>query len=340
MKWSLSTRFGVSLAIATILIACLGITLAHRNDQIVIEPKQIVLPADGRSHAALRLRARSGRSLHLEDIQESEPKLHLMATEDSTLEGMVQSPILPGQSQLHLRWRGHSATVPIDFVFDPVDSYGDGTPDFLRLHTAEDQRAFRNWFTMLAERESGLPPEKLPPEISDCSALLRYAYREAISRHDEQWLTGLEGEGIPSIPSVRQYQYPDTPLGAALFRVRPGSFLVADLEDGSFAQFADARTLMTLNTHFISRAVGVAQPGDLLFYRQLEQNSQYHSMIIAGQHADWVVYHTGPIGHAKGEVRRVSVEDLLHHPDARWRPLPENSNFLGVYRWNILRDRN
>jgi len=28
----------------------------------------------------------------------------------------------------------------------------------------------------------------------------------------------------------------------------------------------------------------------------------------------------------------------LHHPDARWRPLPENTNFLGVYRWNILRE--
>ncbi len=61
-------------------------------------------------------------------------------------------------------------------------------------------------------------------------------------------------------------------------------------------------------------------------------------MIVTGQHADTVVYHTGPIRSAKGEMRLVSIEDLLHHPDARWRPLPENSNFLGVYRWNILRD--
>jgi uncharacterized protein len=29
---------------------------------------------------------------------------------------------------------------------------------------------------------------------------------------------------------------------------------------------------------------------------------------------------------------------LLHHPDPRWRPLKENANFLGVYRWNILRE--
>jgi uncharacterized protein YfaT (DUF1175 family) len=37
-------------------------------------------------------------------------------------------------------------------------------------------------------------------------------------------------------------------------------------------------------------------------------------------------------------MRRLLVSDLLHHPDARWRPLPENTNFLGVYRWNILRE--
>jgi uncharacterized protein YfaT (DUF1175 family) len=340
VKWSLSTRPKVLLATFAILIACLAVRLSFRNDQIVIEPRQIVLPADGRVHAALRLRARSGRALRLDEIEGSGLGLSLAAAGDVGVEGFVQSPILPGQSQLHLRWRGRSVNVPIAFVFDPTDSYEDGTPDFLRLHTAEDQRAFRSWFTMLAERESELAPEKLSPEISDCSALLRYAYREAIRRHDEQWLAGQDSEGMVVLPSVRQYQYPETPLGAALFRVRPGSFLVADLKDGSFAQFADARTLMMLNTHFMSRIVGVAQPGDLLFFRQLEQNSPYHSMIVAGQHSDWVVYHTGPIGRAKGEVRRVSVEDLLHHPDARWRPLPENSNFLGVYRWNILRDRN
>jgi uncharacterized protein len=37
-------------------------------------------------------------------------------------------------------------------------------------------------------------------------------------------------------------------------------------------------------------------------------------------------------------MRRVSMGDLLRHPDARWRPLEQNSNFLGVYRWNILRE--
>jgi uncharacterized protein YfaT (DUF1175 family) len=71
-------------------------------------------------------------------------------------------------------------------------------------------------------------------------------------------------------------------------------------------------------------------------------------MILTGTAHDWAVYDTGPMGNGRGpsldgqvlrgEVRRVALRDLLHHPDTRWRPVPDNSNFLGVYRWNILRE--
>jgi uncharacterized protein YfaT (DUF1175 family) len=65
-------------------------------------------------------------------------------------------------------------------------------------------------------------------------------------------------------------------------------------------------------------------------------------MILTGPAHNWAVYDTGPIGdgrtQVRGEVRRVALEDLMHHPDARWRPVPGNSNFLGVYRWNVLRE--
>jgi uncharacterized protein YfaT (DUF1175 family) len=331
-------RLGALLAMSSVIFAgCSG--SPFRDDQIGIEPKQVILPADGRIHSALRIRSLSGHSLRVDEIQATGSSLRLTESGNAGLEGLLQSPVVPGESKVHLRWRSRNLTVPVSFVLDPTDSYGDGTPDFLRLHTAEDQKAFRDWFTLLAERAAEQPPDKLPPEIDDCAALLRYSYREALRSHDEQWLAGQDNEGSWAIPSVRQYQYPETPLGSSLFRVRPGSFIPGDLKDGSFAQFADARTLMTLNMHFISHNLDAARPGDLIFYRQLEQNSPYHSMIV-GQHADWVVYHTGPIGRSKGEMRRVTIEDLLHHPDARWRPSPVNSNFLGVYRWNILRDTN
>jgi uncharacterized protein YfaT (DUF1175 family) len=232
----------------------------------------------------------------------------------------------------------------VTFLLDPSDSYADGTPDFLRLHTAQDRQAFRGWFTSIAEGQADQP--KLPAEIDDCAALLRFAYREALHAHDETWLSSNLTE--TPLPSIRQYVYPQTPLGANLFRVRPGPFSPEDLGNGSFAQFADARTLMERNTYLVGRDLRQAHPGDLIFYRQLDQNSPYdvpgatpqhspfHSMIFCGESG--VVYHTGPIHQGKGEMRRLLLSDLLHHPDTRWRPLPENANFLGVYRWNILRE--
>jgi hypothetical protein len=145
-------------------------------------------------------------------------------------------------------------------------------------------------------------------------------------------------DALPPLASVAQYAYPLTPLGANLFRVHSGAYAAEDAANGAFAQFADAKTLWQRNTFFVTRDVRAARPGDLLFYRQLEQNSPFHSMILTGAGHDWAVYHTGPIGEGPGEVRRVALDDLLRHPDIRWRPLVENSNFLGVYRWNILRE--
>jgi uncharacterized protein len=142
--------------------------------------------------------------------------------------------------------------------------------------------------------------------------------------------------------SIARYRYPYTPLGADLFRVQPGPFRAADL-GRAFAQFADAKTLERLNTHFITRDVGRAEPGDLLFYRQSAGHLPYHSMIylgasqVAPDREQYLIYHTGPDVDGPGEIRRPSVSDLRRFPDADWRPLPENPRFLGVYRWNILR---
>jgi len=246
------------------------------------------------------------------------------------------------------------------------DRFGDGTPDFLRLSDPADQAAFRRWFTLIAEYQAIRPRAEIPPEIIDCASLLRFSYREALKRHNDSWFlaTGIE---VPAPPGeIRAWHYPDTPLGAALFRVRPGSFEPADATNGAFAQFADAKTLVELNTYLVSRDVHEAQPGDLLFYRQFGQSSPWHSMIVteAGPRAR-LVYHTGPDhsssgepphgqrpvrgdpgepphGHKPvrgdpGELRRVLLSDLLVHPEPQWRPVAQNPNFLGVYRWNILR---
>jgi hypothetical protein len=247
--------------------------------------------------------------------------------------------VTPGRTLVSLGWSKSTYTIPVRFSPESEDSYGDGTPDFLRLHSVEDRRAFRAWFSALADLEAEQPASRVPLEIDDCAALLRFVYRETLARHDAQWLARQPSpSNLLSLASIHQYHYPWTPLGAALFRVKPGPFAWADLSNGSFAQFADAQTLMRWNTHLVSRDLRAAHPGDLLFFRQAGQDSPYHSMIVTGENADWLVYHTGPIGKARGEIRRVTTEDMIHHPDARWHPVPGNPSFLGVYRWNVLRD--
>jgi uncharacterized protein YfaT (DUF1175 family) len=225
------------------------------------------------------------------------------------------------------------------------DGVGDRTPDFLHLDSAADRQAFRGWFTAIADYQALRPPQELPAEINDCAALLRYAYRGALHAHTAGWLIENKMEALAYLPSVRKYAYPHTPLGASLFRTRAAA--VEQDPRSAFAEFADAKTLRQLNTFFVSRDVRLAQPGDLLFYRQLEQSSPYHSMIFVGpsqldkdRSGDEaiVVYHTGPIGKRPGEMRRTSLAELLQHPSPRWRPAPGNANFLGVYRWKILRE--
>jgi hypothetical protein len=50
----------------------------------------------------------------------------------------------------------------------------------------------------------------------------------------------------------------------------------------------------------------------------------------------YFLYHTGPDGSKPGEMRRLTVDELMRFPQPEWRPLASNPSFLGVARWNIL----
>ena len=322
-----------------VLAGVAGLTWRHmRQEWPVISAREITVPADGALHRAIQVKLSRGGRIDGVAVLSPSPPAHLLRESDRAAIVEVQSPVNPGTYRLVLRDRNSSVPITLHFTPDAGDRLGDGTPDFLRLHSAADRLAFRAWFTALADTAAALPPERLPREIDDCAALLRWCYRGALHAHDEAWQASMPMETMPPLASVTQYAYPFTPLRANLFRVRSGVYAAGDAADGSFAQFADAKTLWQRNTFFVTRDVRAARPGDMLFYRQLEQNSPFHSMILTGATHDWAVYHTGPIGDGRGEVRRVALQDLLHHPDIRWRPISENSNFLGVYRWNILRE--
>jgi len=308
------------------------------KEQLILEAATTTLPADGDYHRIGTIHLSRNEILTPADVQTSGLTARLLPDDHHRLVVEVRSPVLPRSEHLTISTSASSRTLTVQFLADDGDRFEDGTPDFLRLHTAGDRAAFRAWFTTLADTAAALLPEKRPAEIADCAALLRWCYRNALHAHDEPWLASMPFRTMPPLVSIAQYSYPLTPLSAGLFRVLGGSYTTADAANGAFAQFADAKTLMQRNTWFVSRDFREARPGDLLFYRQLEQNSPYHSMILTGAAHNWAVYHTGPIGSGPGEIRRMAIEDLLHHPDARWHPVAENSNFLGVYRWNILRE--
>ena len=269
----------------------------------------------------------------------------LEASHRATLEddARVRAGILPGLLKLRIEAPGFlPATVELRTTLQTSDRRSDGTPDFLRLDDDHDQQAFRRWFTFLAEAQYFQQPEARPSEINDCAALIRYAYREALRNHDGAWAAGVQLPLIPALDSIGKYEYPYTPLGPALFRIHSGPFRPSDLNDGTFTQFADAQTLQHLNTHWVTRDLARAQPGDLLFFRQLSDHMPFHSMIFLGRsqigrgNSQYVLYHTGPTGSDPGEIRRLAIDELLHYPEPQWRPTSTNPSFLGVYRWNIL----
>lgn len=320
----------------------------HGPSPLAIATPRSPIVADGRSSVLLPVSSASKTQIDGTDLT-----VRLLGTSGHGTVSLQKDPlalvyrtgVIPGTTTLSLSGKHvASATVSITSLPDFRDSFSDGTPDFLRLDSVTDRQAFRHWFSLIAEHES-VAGAGLPKEINDCAALLRFAYREALRRHDAAWTKDTDFGPVPAAIDVTKYQYPYTPLGPRLFRVTQGPFAPADLNDGTFAEFADVKTLVLANAHLIGHDVSKATPGDLIFFHQFEQRSPFHSMIFLGQTNygpgnDWVVYHTGPDGSWPGEMRRVQLSALLRHPDARWRPVPGNRNFLGVYRWNILREAN
>ncbi len=225
-----------------------------------------------------------------------------------------------------------------------LDSDNDGLPDGAELESFMDRENFRKWFTLIAEGQFYQLNKDWNPEQRDCAGLVRFAWRESLRRHDRPWFQKM-GPGYSAIaPDVKRYQLEQGPLGEKLFRTKFGAYKDGDLSNESFSEFADARSLKSFNTKFISRDRHNAQPGDLLFfYQPWVQKFPFHVMVFLGdsklseEHTnDWVVYHTGASPGDEGTVKKVRLAVLDQHPNRRWRPVESNSNFLGFYRLKIL----
>ena len=203
-------------------------------------------------------------------------------------------------------------------------------PAQVRLADESDRAAFRSWFVLLADAQF----ERRTEDVIDCAALVRHAVREALRAHTPEWV---RRSGLPFTPQFADVRSAPRAgaAGLPLFRV------TADAAP-TFAEFADARTLINLNAKPLGRDPRAARPGDLLYFRQPGQRDPDHLMVFVGKSHfeaggdDWVVYHTGPIDDGPGEVRKVRLSTLAQHPAPRWRPLASNPNFVGVFRLAML----
>jgi uncharacterized protein YfaT (DUF1175 family) len=200
----------------------------------------------------------------------------------------------------------------------------------VRLADESDRAAFRSWFVLLADAQF----ERATPDVADCAALIRHAYREAMRAHTPEWVRRAALPFTPQFADVRSAPQPGS-NGWPLFKVSDGA-------TAKYAEFADAKTLIALNARPLGRDPRALRAGDLLYYRQPGQKDPDHLMVFVGRSMfepdgdDWVVYHTGPTDDGPGEVRKVRLETLQQHPAARWRPLSSNPRFVGVYRLTVL----
>ena len=202
-----------------------------------------------------------------------------------------------------------------------------GLSSQVRFADPADREAFRNWFVFLADAQF----YRHTPDVADCAGLIRHAVREAVKPHTTEWYRLAALPLTPALSDVRVRPAP-TAQGWPLFQVGPGRF----------AEFADARTLVGLNARRRARHLGARRPPDLLYSRPEEQDCPHPVRVYVGpsrferEGHDWVVYHTGPQDGGPGEVRKTRLADLLRHPAQRWRPVPANPAFVGVYRWAWL----
>jgi uncharacterized protein YfaT (DUF1175 family) len=197
----------------------------------------------------------------------------------------------------------------------------------VRLTDESDRAAFRSWFVLLADAQF----ERTTADVIDCAALVRHAFREALRAHTPEWLRQSQLPFVPRFADVRNAPRA-TAEGWPLFRV----------DAQKYAEFADAKTLIRLNSRGLGRDTVALRPGDLLYFHQPTQQSPDHIMVFVGRSLfesegdDWVVYHTGPLDGAPGEVRKTRLSTLMRHPAPRWRPLASNTHFVGVFRLDPL----
>ncbi|WP_019938997.1 DUF1175 domain-containing protein [Bordetella sp. FB-8] len=177
---------------------------------------------------------------------------------------------------------------------------------------------FRAWFTLIVDQQIRRGPTPRWTQ-RDCAGLVRFAADNALREHTVDWLkaNGLAGAG--NLP-------PEIALDARQ-RSLTQRWMRAD---GTRGPYASAISLVQDNSRFVSRDINQALPVDLLFY---DQGDDQHLMIWLDR---YIAYHTGTTTPTDNGLRAVSVSQLMHWKDSRWRPIDGNPNFIGLFRLGFL----
>lgn len=338
--WSLKLR----LSVATLtLLGALGLAKAPVRTQLRLD--RSALTADGRSTARARVVALS--ALGLPAWGGAHPKVELGPRAERLGLWSATAPdgslvIRSGNKSGEVLVRAGARSASLAIHPSLADRDRDGLPDAAELLTEADRAAFVRWFTTIAEAQATQLDDGFAKVHQDCAGLIRFSAREALKHHDQAWLA--KRRYLPAIAHPdTSLHYPELPvIGARLFRARGGAFAPEEPIEAQFTAAASARALWEHNSQRVSKDIRAARAGDLLFFSvPFGTGSRMHSMIVLGSSAGAthqspgarVVYHNGA---DPGEVRLVSIDALLQHPDADWHPLPHNPRFLGVHRLNLM----
>jgi len=226
-----------------------------------------------------------------------------------------------------------------------LDSDMDGFPDDIELTDEVDKTNFRKWFCILALTQYYYKDSQWNDR--DCAGLIRFCIREALKKHDNDWLKNKRLIYDINVPDVKKYYYPKVPiLATKIFKITDKTSNIYDSTfiNTNFSEFAEAKYLISYNFDFISKDIRDICPGDVMFFsNDIDINWPYHSMIFIGdefisekKQKDIVVYHTGSDPGKEGIVKKLSLSDLNKHPNKRWHPIKSNPFFLGFYRWKII----
>lgn len=197
---------------------------------------------------------------------------------------------------------------------------GGAQPVASRRLDAAQTVAFRAWFVAVVMDQVQRPSPRWVHR--DCAGLVRFAAREALRPHDARWQRAMGWPQRGGLP-------PDVAL-------QPDQLNLAtpwQTKEGQRSTYASALSLVQHNTRPVGRTRTAAQPGDLLFF---DQGDDQHLMVWTGR---VVAYHTGapPTPQDPG-LRWQRWERLMNWPDTRWRPAEHNANFAGLFRFAFLAD--